>query len=329
MNPIVLKTEGLSKHFYFQDKQKMLRAVDSTDIDVRRGETLAFVGESGSGKTTLGKTMIRIYKPTHGRIWFDGEDITHVDGSKMRQYRQHMQMVFQDPTSALNPRKTVLDIISLPLKLYHQGSRSARRGRVKELLDMVELSSDFLYRYPNALSGGQKQRVGIARALALNPKLIVLDEPTAALDVSVQAKILDLLDRLRAAWRLTYIYISHDLSVVKNIADRAAVMYLGQIMEIGTTDRLFEKPLHPYTRALLSAIPTMSEEEKQVIPEEITLKGEIPSPVDLPPGCMFDSRCQERMDRCYQESPRFIQIEEDHWVRCHRYETKGRNGSAG
>jgi len=228
-------------------------------------------------------------------------------------------MVFQDPTSALNPRKTVLDIISLPLRIYEDLSRTERRERVKELLEMVELPADFLYRYPHALSGGQKQRVGIARALALNPKLIVLDEPTSALDVSVQAKILALLERLRRQFHLTYMYISHDLSVVKNISDRTAVMYLGQIMENALTDDLFKSPRHPYTRALLSAIPIISVEEQKVIPEEITLVGEIPSPLEVPPGCNFVSRCQEKMDTCHVQKPPFVEIGGDHYVRCHLY----------
>ena len=319
MNQSLMKTEGLCKYFFLQRKGKLLRAVDRTDLEVQRGETLAFVGESGSGKTTLGKTMIRIYKPTEGKIWFEGEEISSIDGSKMRKYRQYMQMVFQDPTSSLNPRKRVLDIIGLPLKLYQDLSRRECRERVKELLEMVELSSDFLYRYPHALSGGQKQRVGIARALTLNPKLIVLDEPTAALDVSVQAKILTLLERLREKWKLTYIYISHDLSVVKNISDRAMVMYLGQIMESAPIDKLFNNPLHPYTNALLSAIPIISDEERKMIPEEVTLEGEIPSPLNVPLGCRFASRCHEKKEICDRQEPLEVELEEGHSVRCHLY----------
>ena len=323
LNQFLMKMEGLCKYF-FRDSgllgrgQKVIKAVDTVDLEVKHGETMALAGESGSGKTTLGKTMIRIYKPTKGKLWFDGDEISSIDGNRLRHYRRYMQMVFQDPTSALNPRKTVLDIISLPLRIYQDLSRAERRERVKELLEMVELPADFLYRYPHALSGGQKQRVGIARALALNPKLIVLDEPTSALDVSVQAKILALLDRLREQFQLTYIYISHDLSVVKNISDRTVVMYLGQIMETALTDDLFKSPLHPYTRALLSAIPIISAEEQEVIPEEITLTGEIPSPLDVPPGCNFISRCQEKMDICDEEEPPLAKVGNDHYIRCHR-----------
>jgi len=324
LKTFLMKTEGLCKYF-FRDSgllgrgQEVIKAVDTADLEVKHGETLALVGESGSGKTTLGKTMIRIYTPTKGKIWFEGEEIPSVDSNRLRHYRRSMQMVFQDPTSALNPRKTVLDIISLPLRIYEDLSRKERRERVLELLEMVELPADFLYRYPHALSGGQKQRVGIARALALNPKLIVLDEPTSALDVSVQAKILALLERLRRQFHLTYMYISHDLSVVKNISDRTAVMYLGQIMENALTDDLFKSPRHPYTRALLSAIPIISVEEQKVIPEEITLVGEIPSPLEVPPGCNFVSRCQEKMDTCHVQKPPFVEIGGDHYVRCHLY----------
>ena len=319
-----MKTEGLCKYFFrdsglLRREQKVLKAVHTADLEVKHGETLALVGESGSGKTTLGKTMIRIYKPTKGKIWFEGDEICSVEGDRLRHYRRYMQMVFQDPTSALNPRKTVLAIISLPLRIYQGLSRAKRRQRVKELLEMVELPGDFLYRYPHALSGGEKQRVGIARALALNPKLIVLDEPTSALDVSVQAKILALLQRLRREFQLTYIYISHDLSVVKNTSDRTVVMYLGQIMESALTDDLFKSPLHPYTRALLSAIPIISAEEQEVIPEEITLVGEIPSPLEVPPGCNFVSRCQEKMPICETDEPPLAKVGNDHYVWCHRY----------
>jgi len=319
-----MKIEGLSKYFsrnsgFLQRKQKVIKAVDLVDLKVMRRETLAIVGETGSGKTTLGKTMIRIYKPTKGKIWFEEDEISSADGARLQEYRRYMQMVFQDPTSALNPRKTVLNIIALPLKIYQKLSRAEQQRRVNELLEMVKLSPDFLYRYPHALSGGQKQRVGIARALALNPKLLVLDEPTAALDVSVQAKILALLERLRKKWELTYIYISHDLSIVKNFSDMAVVMYLGQIMETASTDELFKNPSHPYTKALLSAIPTMSDKELEIIPEEITLNGEIPSPLNVPPGCRFASRCQERMSICERENPPLVKVESAHYIRCHLY----------
>ena len=313
MNQALMKTEGLCKYFFLQRRRRVLKAVDRTDLEVRQGETLASVGESGSGKTTLGKTLIRIYKPTNGKIWFEGEEISSVDRNRMRKYRRYMQMVFQDPTSALNPRKRVLDIIGLPLKLYQDLSRGERKERVKELLEMVELSSDFLYRYPHALSGGQKQRIGIARALALNPKLIVLDEPTAALDVSVQAKILTLLEGLRDKWKLTYIYISHDLSVVKNISGRAVVMYLGQIMEDASTAQLFKSPLHPYTRALMAAVPKPGIEPQPV-------SGFVPDPLNLPRGCRFHPRCSRATEICKQEAPLLHEVHNGHFVACHNYE---------
>jgi len=323
LNRALIRTEGLCKYFFrssglLQRREIVIRAADAVDVTARTGETLALVGESGSGKTTLGKTMIRIYKPTKGKIWFNKEDISSIVGAKLKKHRQYMQMVFQDPTSALNPRKTVVDIVGLPLKIHQSSSRTACRARVRELLEMVELPADFLYRYPHALSGGQKQRVGVARALALNPLLIVLDEPTSALDVSVQAKLLALLEQLRGQFKLTYIYISHDLGVVRNISDRTVVMYLGQIMEAAPTAELFKQPLHPYTKALLSAIPIISDEEQDIIPEEITLKGEIPSPLDVPSGCRFISRCQEKTSICKSKEPRLIEIDNDHYVKCHQ-----------
>ncbi|MFQ5795425.1 MAG: ABC transporter ATP-binding protein [Candidatus Bipolaricaulia bacterium] len=326
MADVLLKAEALCKYFYRGDgwwgrrnHTKIIQAVDHNDLKVNRGETLALVGESGSGKTTLGKTLIRIYKPTKGKIWFEGQEISSVDGNELRNLRKHMQMVFQDTASSLNPRRTIFDAISLPLKIHERLTRAQIRHRVEELLEAVDLPQEFMYRYPHTLSGGQKQRVGIARALATNPKLIILDEPSSALDVSVQAKILELLMELQKRFQLTYIYISHDLSVVRNIADRTAVMYLGRIVEIAPTDKLFQNPLHPYTRALLSAIPVVSKDEQELIPEEITLEGEIPSPVDVPPVCVFLSRCPKKLPVCDREVTPMIQVEEGHYVRCHLY----------
>jgi oligopeptide/dipeptide ABC transporter ATP-binding protein len=329
---VLLRAQGLCKYFYkdrgwLQRKpSKVIQAVHQVDLEVRRGETLALVGESGSGKTTLGKTLIRIYTPTQGAIWFEGHDISRVNGRSLRSLRRHMQMVFQDPASSLNPRRTVFDTIALPLKIHTDLSRAQIRQRVKELLEAVDLPEEFLYRYPHALSGGQQQRVGIARALASYPKLVVLDEPTSALDVSVQAKILELLLELKQRFQLTYLYISHDLSVVRNIADRTVVMYLGRIMEMAPTDALFRHPLHPYTRALLSAIPVLSPKEQELIPEEITLEGEVPSPINVPPSCVFLSRCPKRISRCHKEDPPLMQVEKGHYVRCYLYQDQGRGG---
>ncbi len=325
MNDLILRAEGIYKYFFdsHYGKKTVIKAVNGVDVGVRRRETLAIVGESGSGKTTLGKVLMRIYEPTEGKIWFEGNEISTVNGSKLKAYRKYMQMVFQDPTSSLNPRKRIFDIISLPLKAHFNMSKRERLQRVRELLNKVDLPEDFIYRYPNALSGGQKQRVGIARALALNPKLIVLDEPTSALDVSVQAKILTLLTQLKEQFDLTYIFISHDLSVVKNISDKIVVMYLGYIMESASTEEIFNNPYHPYTKALLSAIPTVTDEERKIIPEEITLQGDIPSPSHIPQGCPFYSRCQERMDICKIKRPRILQIKEGHYVRCFLYDRNG------
>ena len=325
MNDTLIRTDGLCKYFFLKGEgilrrqRLVLKAVDQVNVSVVRGETLALVGESGSGKTTLGKTMIRIYRPTIGSIWFDNQDISAIDQRRMRRHRQHMQMVFQNPTSALNPRRIVLDTIGLPLALYQDLSRKERRIRVEDLLRMVELSPEFVTRYPHALSCGQKQRVGIARALASRPSLIVLDEPTAALDVSVQAKILKLLEQLREQYDLTYVYISHDLSVVKNIADSVAVMYLGQIVESAPTAELFCNPLHPYSRALLSAIPIVTDQERSFIPEEITLEGEIPSPLDVPLGCRFAGRCFAKSTVCRDEQPSLVETSTGHTVRCFLY----------
>ncbi|MFQ5989639.1 MAG: ABC transporter ATP-binding protein [Candidatus Methylomirabilales bacterium] len=320
----LLKAHDLCKYFYrdggwWGRRAKVIQAVDHGDLDVQRGETLAIVGESGSGKTTLGKTLVRIYKPTKGTIWFEGREISAVDRNELKRLRKQMQMVFQDPSSSLNPRRTIFDAVSLPLKIHERSSRAKIRRRVEELLEAVDLPKEFLYRYPHTLSGGQKQRVAIARALASDPKLIVLDEPSSALDVSVQAKILELLIALQKRFQLTYIYISHDLSVVRNISDRTAVMYLGRIVEIAPTDKLFQNPLHPYTRALLSAIPVLSKEEQALIPEEITLEGETPSPINVSPLCVFLSRCPKKIPICQGEIPPLIQVEAGHYVRCHLY----------
>jgi oligopeptide/dipeptide ABC transporter ATP-binding protein len=321
----LLRTRDLCKFFFSRSwrlpslKPRVItvRAVDKCSVELNQGDILAVVGESGSGKTTLGLSIARIINPTGGLVWFNGREITGIEGPALKALRREIQMVFQDPGSSLNPRHRIDDIIALPLKIHQDLSRAARRERVKELLHLVQLPAELMPRYPHALSGGQKQRVGIARALALNPKLVILDEPTSALDVSVQAKILHLLKELQNRLGLTYLLITHNLSIVKNFSDKIMVMYLGRIVEMAPTERLFANPLHPYTRALLSATPVITEEERKQIPAEITLEGEIPSPVNVPRICAFHSRCQEREPSCGEtDNPELEEVESGHWVRC-------------
>ncbi|MDH4136703.1 MAG: ABC transporter ATP-binding protein [Anaerolineae bacterium] len=322
--PALLRVEQLKKYFpitagVLGRQTGQVKAVDDVSFTVPEGQTSALVGESGSGKTTVGKTVIRLVRPTAGDILFDGTNLSALRERELKSWRRQMQMVFQDPSSSLNPRRRVADIVATPLEVHGIGTRRERLSRVRELLDLVELPEKYLYSYPHALSGGQKQRVAIARALALHPRFVVLDEPTSALDVSVQAKILALLARLQQELGLTYLLISHDLSVVKNFSDYIAVMYLGRIMEMAPTEKLFARPLHPYTRALLSAIPVVIEEELEVIPERITLEGDIPSPANAPSGCVFHTRCYTVSDICSVESPPLVEVESDHQVRCHLF----------
>jgi oligopeptide/dipeptide ABC transporter ATP-binding protein len=323
-SPALLHVEQLKKYFsitagFLGRQVGQVKAVDEVSFIVPEGQTFALVGESGSGKTTVGKSVIRLIRPTAGDILFNGTNLSVLREREMKSWRRQMQMVFQDPSSSLNPRRRVADIVATPLEVHGIGTRRERLARVRELLNLVELPEKYLYSYPHALSGGQKQRVAIARALALHPRFVVLDEPTSALDVSVQAKILALLARLQQELGLTYLLISHDLSVVKNFSDYVAVMYLGRIMEMAPTEKLFARPLHPYTQALLSAIPVVSEEELEVIPERITLEGEIPSPANAPSGCVFHTRCNKVRDLCQVELPPLAEVESDHKVRCHLF----------
>lgn len=320
----LISARGIKKYFpitkgVLRRKVGEVRAVDDVDLVVTPGETFALVGESGSGKTTLGKVLTRVWEPTAGEILFQGRDIAGLGEDELKPFRRQMQVVHQDPTSSLNPKKRIKDIIEDPLIIHGVGDAHSRRRRVRELLDLVELRPDFLYRYPNALSGGQKQRVGIARALALSPKLVVLDEPTSALDVSVQAKIIALLRRLQRELNLTYLFITHDLSLVRNLATRVGVMYLGRLVELGPTERLFTEPHHPYTRSLLSAIPVVSEEELSMIPEKVQPIGEIPSPANAPTGCTFHPRCHQRLDVCDRALPSLQDLGSGRAVRCHLF----------
>lgn len=293
-----------------------VKAVDGVSFDIKRGETFAIVGESGCGKTTLGKTIARLHAPTGGSIRFDGQDISNLSERDLKPVRREIQVVYQDPTSSLNPRKRIKDIVAEPLVVHGIGTKSERQERVTELLGRVDLPKDFLYRYPNELSGGQKQRVAIARSLTLNPSLLVLDEPTSALDVSVQAKVIALLEELQTELNLSYLMITHDLSLTKNIADRIGVMYLGRLMEKAPAERLFDAPQNPYTEQLLSAIPIVEESEAEFKPERITIHGETPDPSDPPSGCPFHPRCHKAVDDCSQVEPELVTVGPDHVSRC-------------
>jgi oligopeptide transport system ATP-binding protein len=296
--------------------ESYVKAVDGVSFDVMPGETLAVVGESGCGKTTLGKTVAKLYEATGGTIEFDGRDVTDHDGKALRKLRRDIQVVYQDPSSSLNPRRRIGAIVKEPLVVHDVGTKAERDERVAELLRRVDLPVEFRHRYPNALSGGQKQRVAIARALAVEPKFVVLDEPTSALDVSVQAKVISLLDDLQDELDLTYLLISHDLSLVKNVADRIGVMYLGNFMEVADSRTLFENPVNPYTEQLLSAIPVVETGERSLKPPSVDVRGETPDPKDPPSGCPFHPRCHRAFDACDAVEPELVEVEDGHQTRC-------------
>jgi len=310
-------TEGIIFERHVGD----VRAVDGVSFSVRRGETLGLVGESGCGKSTTGRAIVRLYKPTRGAIRFDGTDMAGLEGAALRKMRSRMQMVFQDPYASLDPRMNVAGIVAEPMDIHGVGSASERRERVKELLSTVGLDPNYAVRYPHEFSGGQRQRIGVARALALQPDLIVADEPVSALDVSIQAQIINLLERLQASFGLTYVFIAHDLSVVRHVSDRIAVMYLGRIVELASSEELHYRPVHPYTVALLSAIP-IPDPVREVSRRRIILQGDVPSPVNPPSGCHFHTRCwlRERLgnpERCVAETPLPREIATGHEVACH------------
>src|SRR5215207_199030 len=289
--PVLLEGVELVKHFPVRRRsEERVHAVDGVSLEVRRGETLGVVGESGCGKSTLGRLLVRLREPTSGTIRFDGADITTLSRRELRPFRREMQMIFQDPYASLNPRKRVNQIVGDPLRIHRAGSSGDVRQRVRELLEVVGLSPDHVNRYPHEFSGGQRQRIGVARALALNPQLIVADEPVSALDVSIQAQVLNLLDDLQDAIDLTYVFIAHDLGGVRHVADRIAVTYLGVIVEVAPADELWDRPIHPYTEALLSAIPVIADEDGAERRARIVLAGEVPSPINPPSGCRFHPR---------------------------------------
>ncbi len=318
----LLQVRNLTKHFdmkrgFFWGEKAKVHAVDDVSFDLIRGETLGLVGESGCGKSTTGRVILRLIEPTAGTVAFEGKDILQASKKEMRALRQRMQIIFQDPYSSLNPRMTVEQIVGEGIVIHKLcQTRAQRRERVADLLHKVGLSPEQMNRYPHEFSGGQRQRVGIARALAVNPKLIIADEPISALDVSIQAQVINLLEDLQEQFNLTYLFIAHDLRVVEHISDRVAVMYLGKIAELADSTELYAKPLHPYTQALLSAIPIPDPTTKR---QRIILEGDPPSVIHPPSGCRFHTRCHKRFERCDKEVPELREVAPQHWVACHLY----------
>ncbi|PKR78505.1 dipeptide/oligopeptide/nickel ABC transporter ATP-binding protein [Halalkalibacillus sediminis] len=318
----LLEVNGLKKYFdikggVFGRKVGEVKAVDDVSFKVMKGEIVGIVGESGCGKSTTGKSILRLIEPTEGEVKFEDKDITNLSFEEMRKLRKDMQIIFQDPYASLNPRHTVEKIVGEPLLVHGMNSADDRKKKVRELLEVVGLREYHASRYPHQFSGGQRQRIGIARALANNPKMIICDEPVSALDVSVQSQILNLMEELRTEFNLTYVFIAHDLSVVKHISDRVGVMYLGRMVEMTTKEKLFEDPKHPYTQALMSAVPVPDPDAKK---ERVILQGDVPSPSNPPSGCAFHTRCPRVMDVCKEVRPEFREIEDEHYVACHLYE---------
>ncbi|KYD05804.1 ABC transporter ATP-binding protein [Heyndrickxia sporothermodurans] len=316
MSETLLEVKNLKKYFQIK-KDQTVKSVDDISFYIRKGETFGLVGESGSGKSTLGKTIVGLQAPSEGNIFYNQQDVGTLDSKKKKLVNKEMQIIFQDPHASLNPRMRVGDIIAEGIDAYKLAKGSERQNRIYELLEKVGLSPDHAKRYPHEFSGGQRQRIGIARALAVQPKFIVADEPISALDVSIQAQVINLLDDLKQQEGLTYLFIAHDLGMVKHISDRIGVMYLGKMMELCDSHELFKNPLHPYTQALLSAIPVAN--PKAVKRERIVLGGDPPSPVRPPKGCRFSTRCPHAMDICHGQAPEWKEVQKDHWTACHLY----------
>ncbi len=318
----LIKVKGLKKYFpitqgiIFQREIGAVKAVDDVSFEIQEGETLGLVGESGCGKTTTGRTLIQLYRPTAGDVFFDGVNLAQTQGSELRALRKHMQMIFQDPFASLNPRWTISRIIAEPLRVHNIAQGEESLDRVAELLELVQLNAKYMNRYPHEFSGGQRQRIGVARALATMPRFIICDEPISALDVSIQAQIVNLLEDLQEQLGLTYLFIAHDLSMVRHICNRVAVMYLGVIVELADRDELYNHPLHPYTEALLSAVPIPDPQATRAR-KRIILEGSPPSPADPPSGCRFHPRCAIAKEHCAIHIPEWREIKPDHWIACH------------
>jgi len=313
----LVQVRHLVKHFPVENSDDLVRAVDDITFDIFEGETLGLVGESGCGKSTVGRCLLRLHEPTSGEVFFEGKNLVGLPNREMQTLRREMQIIFQDPYASLNPRLNIYSIVSEPLKIHGIGNKTEQKERVADLLKKVGLDPDYMFRYPHEFSGGQRQRLGIARALALNPKLIIADEPVSALDVSVQAQVVNLLQDLQNEFGLTYLFISHGLAVVEHISQRVAVMYLGKIVEISEGRELYDNPLHPYTKALLSAIPVPDPKKKR---ERIVLKGDVPTPINPPSGCRFRTRCPWAIEECARVIPELKEIKSEHFAACIRVE---------
>jgi oligopeptide transport system ATP-binding protein len=317
MSEPILQVKNLQKHFQL-DRKRVLKAVNEVSFEVKQGETFGLVGESGCGKSTIGRTIINLYNATGGEVLFEGKNVHRMKGKQQKKFRRDMQMIFQDPYASLNPRKTVMDIIAEGLDIHHLSNDKSREQTVYELLDTVGLNESHANRFPHEFSGGQRQRIGIARALAMEPKFVIADEPISALDVSVQAQVVNLMRKLQKEKGLTYLFIAHDLSMVKYISDRVGVMYLGKMVELANSEELYTNPLHPYTQGLLSTAPIPDPVAARQR-EQIRIKGEVPSPVDPPSGCPFRTRCPHAMEVCAQVEPIWQEVKPKHWVACHLY----------